>query len=403
VKVAVVNAELPYPPTAGNRIRTLNLLVRLARHHQITFVARRGDPEETRQAIAYLGDHGIRTLVVDHSVPRKSGPAFYARLGANLLSPLPYSVASHFSAPLRRAVRSLAARDTFDIWQAESTPYFPVLDVVPAAPRLIVAHNVESQIWARYFAAETHPARRWYVGQQWRKYERYERRTLTRATRVVAVSPEDARLIREHFGCNRVEVVDNGVDRAYFEAVAAERREFNRILFLGGFDWRPNLDAVSLLLDRIFPEVRVAEPSARLDLVGRRPPESLVRRAAAMEGVELHADVPDVRPYLARSGAMVVPLRIGGGSRLKILEALATGLPVVSTRIGAEGLALVAGRDYIAADEPGDLAQALVAHVRDPGPGLAMARRGRLLVLERYDWDTLAGELGRIWETCHQT
>ena len=122
--------------------------------------------------------------------------------------------------------------------------------------------------------------------------------------------------------------------------------------------------------------------------------------AAELTGVELHADVPDVRPFLARSGVMVVPLRIGGGSRLKILEALACGLPVVSTRVGAEGLELVAGRDYISADEPEVMAQELVACIRDPSPVLARTEVCRQFVLDRYNWDTLAERLERIWFDC---
>ena len=154
------------------------------------------------------------------------------------------------------------------------------------------------------------------------------------------------------------------------------------------------------LLDTIFPAVRAAVPSAKLDLVGRNPPESLARRARDMPNVTLHPDVPDVRPFLARSGVMAVPLRIGGGSRLKILEALATGLPVVSTRVGAEGLRLTAGHDLAVVERVEEMAAALVDCLRDPDAARAMAECGRRLVLERYDWDVLAEKLERIWEGC---
>src|SRR5262249_39242389 len=147
---------------------------------------------------------------------------------------------------------------------------------------------------------------------------------------------DDAAIVRDTFGVPQVDVVDNGIDRAYFEA-AQGRRDPNCVLFLGALDYRPNGDAVNLLLDRIFPAVRTQVPAARLCIVGRNPPAALVERVRGLEHVELHANVADVRPYLAASGVMAVPLRIGGGSRLKILEALACGLPVVSTRVGAEG------------------------------------------------------------------
>ncbi len=399
MNIVVVNSEFPYPPTAGNRIRTLNLLTRLADRHRITFIARRTDLEETRQAVEYLGDHRIQTITVDHPIPSKHGISFYARLAANLISPWPYSVSSHGGHTIRRAVREFASKNTVHLWQAESTPYIRALRDLSNVHKLIVAHNVESLIWQRYYETELHPLKRWYIYQQWRKYERFERQAFAEARRIVAVSPDDANLIRKQFGKHQVDVVDNGIDRAYFEAVRPDR-DPKRILFLGSLSWRPNLDAVNLLLDQIFPLVRAEEPLARLCLVGRHPPEGLLRRIQAMEAVELHADVPDVRPFLGDCGVMTVPLRIGGGSRLKILESLATGLPVVSTKIGAEGLELTAGQDFVQADDPQTMALALIDCIRNPAPALAMAERGRRFVLDRYDWDTLATKLEQVWENC---
>jgi glycosyltransferase involved in cell wall biosynthesis len=174
-------------------------------------------------------------------------------------------------------------------------------------------------------------------------------------------------------------------------------RDPNRILFLGSLDWRPNLDGVALLLDRVFPAVRGIEPSARLDLVGRNPPDWLRQRVASYAGVELHGSVADVRPYLAGAGVMAVPLRIGGGSRLKILEALASAVPVVSTRIGAEGLSLEPGQHLTVVEGVEDMADALLSALRHPARTRQQADRGREVVLARYDWGRLADELERAW------
>ena len=397
LNVAIVASELPYPPTAGNRIRTLNLARRLAARHRITIIAHRND--ESAEARQFLREHGIETVLVDRVIPAKSGMGFYARLALNLASPVPYSVASQSSPALRRAVRAQAGRHRVDLWQLEAIMLADALADLGHVPRVLIAHNVESLIWQRYHENETRPLRRWYIKQQWRKFERFERRAFAAATRVVAVSEQDATLIRDRFGGRAVDVVDNGIDRRHYEAVRPDPDPAT-ILFLGSLDWRPNRDAVDLLLGRIFPAVRAAEPSARLCLVGRRPPPALVRRARETPGVELHADVPDVRPFLARSGVMVVPLRIGGGSRLKILEAAAAGLPVISTRVGAEGLELVPGEHYIAADEPERLAETLVTCIRDPRSARVLADRGRTFVLDRYDWDGLAERLERVWFEC---
>jgi polysaccharide biosynthesis protein PslH len=400
MRVVIVDGDVPFPASSGKRLRTLNLMLRLARRHDITYIARcHGGPAELRPARDYLEDHGVRAVLVDHPTPRKSGPGFYARLAANLLSPLPYSAASHVSAPVWQAVRAHAATHTTDLWQFEWTPYVAALGHAPGARRLLVAHNVDTLIWQRYHATETNPLRRWYVRGQWRKFERLERRVFAAVDRVVAVSEEDAALVRGHFGVEHVDVVDNGIDRPYFEHVAGERRP-EAILFLGSLEWRPNLDAVRLLLDQVFPAVRARVPSAHLSVVGRNPPPWLAQRVQAMEGVELHANVADVRPYLGACGVLAVPLRIGGGSRLKILEALASGLPVVSTRVGAEGLCLEAGRDLVVVKDGADMADALVHCIRHPEEARQTAARGRQLVLERYDWDALAGKLERSWEAC---
>jgi glycosyltransferase involved in cell wall biosynthesis len=261
-----------------------------------------------------------------------------------------------------------------------------------------MAHNVESLIWQRYAATEANPLKRWYIQQQGRKFVRFERRAFAAATRTVAVSPEDAALMRERFGARRVAVVENGVDTSYFRPQDVERQP-GQILFLGSLDWRPNLDAVGLLLEHIFPRVRVQEATARLHIVGRNPPGWLRRQVSARAGVELHANVADVRSYLARSSVLAVPLRIGGGSRLKILEALACGLPVVSTRIGAEGLSLEPERHLVVA-ELEDMATALVRCLRDPQTAGELAERGQRFVRVRYDWEGLADRLEQVWIDC---
>jgi glycosyltransferase involved in cell wall biosynthesis len=399
LRVVLVDEELPYPANSGKRIRTLNLVLRLARRHRLTYVCHRNaDADEARQAAAFFVDRGIVPVVVDRPVPPRAGPRFYLRLAGNLLSPWPYSVATHRSWALRRALGRLAAGGGVDLWHCEWTPYAASLQGL-AGPRLVVAHNVESVIWQRYAEAEPGALRRWYIRRQWHKWRRFEATALGAVERTVAVSDVDAARLREEFGVQRIDVVENGVDTAYFRPQGV-RREAGRLLFLGSLDWRPNLDAVGQLLDRVFPAVRSREPSARLCLVGRNPPAALRRRAASTPGVELHADVPDVRPHLARCQMLVVPLRIAGGSRLKILEALACGTPVVSTRVGAEGLCLEPGRHLTVVDGVDDLPAALVAAVRAPDAAREQAERGRQEVLRRYDWDNLAARLEEVWMNC---
>jgi glycosyltransferase involved in cell wall biosynthesis len=399
LNVVIVDGDISYPPTSGKRLRTLNLLLPLARRHRLTYLARNsGDPTETRRAAAFFAENDIETVFVQHPLPRKKGPLFYLRLASNLASPLPYSASIHTSEPMRRAAADLAARQRVDVWQIEWPAYLAAVRGLPGARKVLIAHNVDSLIWQRYFETARNPLKRWYVHGQRRKFERFEKRAFAEADRVVAVSADDAALIRDPFRQPCVDVVENGVDAASFGAIVP-RREPGRILFLGALDWRPNLDGLDLFLELILPKLSALAPDARLDVVGRAPPEALRRRLARTPRAALHADVPDVRPFLARAAVMAVPLRIGGGSRLKILEALASGLPVVSTRVGAEGLCLRDGQELTLA-EPESMADSLAAVLRNPGPALEQAERGRRLVQERYDWNVLADKLEQSWFKC---
>lgn len=408
LNVAVLDEELPFPLTSGKRIRTFNLLARLAERHRITILCHQNpDREESAAAVAAFRKLGIETVVVARAVPPKSGPGFYARLAGNLLSPLPYSVATHSSPTLTDAVKEFGEENPVDVWHCEWTPYAHVLrdalgDDLNAARWTVMAHNVESLIWQRYSETETNPLKRWYIRRQCEKFERFEQWAYGAATLPIAVSHDDALLIRSEFGVRRVEVVENGVDIEYFKPQRDVDRDPAKLLFLGSLDWRPNLDAVSLLIDDIFPKVQAANPAATLAIVGRRPPEWLTSRVAAMPGVRVFADVPDVRPFLATCGMLVVPLRIGGGSRLKILEALATDTPVISTRIGAEGLQLTPERDLIVTETPGEMNTAILNAIRSTDELQETAEHGRRQVLNRYSWDLLANRLADVWESVTQ-
>lgn len=398
LRVVIVDEELPYPPNSGKRIRSLNLTTRLARRHHITYLAHRhADPRESAEAEEYFRSQGIEVRLADRQVPSKTGLGFYARLAGNLCSQLPYSVQTHTSKAMQRLIREHQASHEVDLWQCEWTPYAENLKhAIPNQPFVVMAHNIESQIWQRYALHESNLLKRWYILHQWSKFQRFERRAFAAANATIAVSPADAALARLHFKASHVEVVENGVDLEYFHPADIERQA-EAILFLGSLDWRPNLDAVMLLLDEVFPRIFRSESAAQLWLVGRNPPRWLAERVQRERNVELHENVPDVRPYLWRCGVMIVPLRIGGGSRLKILEALACACPVVSSSLGAEGLDLIPGKHYSLASTPEEMASTLQKFIAVPKTARAMTCSGREAVVQSYNWDILSAKLERIW------
>lgn len=394
----IVDGDISYPPTSGKRLRTLNLMLRAAESHRVTYIGRPSSKEQdVKKAEEYFRDHRIEPVLVNDPIARKKGPLFYVRLLGNLFSSLPYSVTSHQSKAMRAAIAQYAATTPVDLWQFEWSGYLDMLDSSVKTPRLLVAHNVDSLIWQRY-REHTSGLKGKYIEKQWHKFERFEGEAFRRADRVMAVSEEDARLVRERFGQPNTDVVENGVDIHYFDQVHGERDPFH-ILFLGALDWRPNIDGINLLLSKIFPAIHAQEPRARLEIVGRHPSADLMERAHSQPGVRLYQDVPDVRPFLGQCGVMAVPLRIGGGSRLKILESLACALPVVSTKVGAEGLDLTPGEHYFQAEEY-EMAQTLLNVIRNPEPARQMAEKGRVHVRELYDWDVLTKKLEAVWEKC---
>lgn len=392
--ILVVDEALPYPPDSGKRIRTFELLRRLADAFAITFVYHREGGADA-EAEAAFREAGIEPLPVDRKPLVKHGVRFAWDLGRNLLLPVPYMVMAHRTRALRDAVRRAIQRRPPAVVHAEWTPLVANVPTDAGVPVCISAHNVETLIWERYQENESSFARRAYIGTQVRKVRRFERRAFAAADGVIAVSEADADTIRAWRGRDDVDVVPNGVDAAGFAPRPDAAVNPGELLFVGSLDWRPNLDAVTWFLDEIWARIRAAQPGAHFTIVGRHPPAWLVQRAAAEDSIALEASVPDVKPYVARAAAAIVPLRIGGGSRLKICESLAMARPTVSTAVGAEGLAL--GDGITIADGAAAFADAVLGVLADPDAAAAQALRGRERVLARYAWDRIAPLQAAVW------
>lgn len=393
MRILVIDEALPWPTDSGKRIRTFELMRRLATSFEIVFVHHEeaSTPAEAREAFAAAG---IEVVAVPRPPLRKVGARFAWDLARNAFLRDPYMVMAHRTRAMRETVGRLVRERDIDLVHAEWTPLVANVPEDLDVPIAIAAHNVEALIWRRYHENERSTARRAYVGLQVRKVERFEARALREADVVIAVSEEDGERIREH-GQAHVHVAPNGVDAKTFAPRPDAEVEPGSLLFVGSLDWRPNLDAIGWYLDEVLEPLQRLRPDARLTVVGRHPPEWLQKRVAAHDSVTIAASVPDVRPYVAAAAVSIVPLRIGGGSRLKICEALAMERPVVSTSVGAEGLAL--GDGLVRADGAEPFARAIASTLDDPKTAVAMARRGRERVLARYEWDHIAPLQAAAW------
>ncbi|WP_455387809.1 glycosyltransferase family 4 protein [Petrachloros mirabilis] len=389
MRVLVLDEEFPYPTNTGKRTRSFNLYRRLASRIEIRYI---GYGEYDSAAAKALRAEGIDPVAVPARIQPKQGPAFYLRLLANILSPLPYIVTSHYSQVYQHIVRDNLSRFRPDLVLCEWTPYVVFLKRMLPVKKLVTAHNVESDIWRRYYENETNLLRRWYIHKQWRKVERFERSVLRWMDGTLAVSELDRARLAQWYPELPMAVVPNGVDLEYFRpALQPELRR--HLVFSGSMDWRPNQDAARYFVREILPLLRQVHPDVECTFVGRSPPAD-IQALAGTPSVHITGTVDDVRPYIERAAVYIVPLRIGGGSRLKILEALAMGRAVVSTSVGAEGLDVVHERHVMLADDPRTFAESVLRLLDDPERCQALAAEGRHLVERRYGWDVLAEKFG---------
>jgi polysaccharide biosynthesis protein PslH len=314
------------------------------------------------------------------------------RLLANLLSPLPYIVTSHYSQAYKNTVQDSLVHFRPDLIICEWTPYAAYVKELFSVKKILSTHNIEADIWQRYYENETNRFRRWYIGEQWRKVERFEHEALDWVDGALAVSELDQTRLVQGRPELSIAVISNGVDLDYFRpAPQPESRKY--LVFTGSMDWRPNQDAARYFVRDILPMLRKAKPDLECAFVGRSPPAD-IKNLARVPGVHITGTVDDVRPYVERAAVYVVPLRIGGGSRLKILEALAMGCAVVSTTVGAEGLDVVHERQVVLADDPQAFAAAVLRLLDDPERCRELAIQGRLLVEKQYGWDALSERFG---------
>lgn len=387
MRILVLDEEFPYPTNNGKRTRSFNLYQRLATHFQIRYV---GYGRKGSVAAEALRMQGIEPVAVLAKVPQKHGPFFYLHLLANLFSPLPYIVTSHYSRIYQKTVLDCLSRFQPDLVLCEWTPYAIYVKELASVKKVVSAHNIEADIWRRYHENETNQFRRFYIREQWRKVERFEQAALGCMDGALAVSELDYnRLLQARPGLPIV-VIPNGVDLNYFQPLPQPECR-RHLVFTGSMDWRPNQDAARYFVREILPLLRQAHHDLECTFVGRSPPAD-IQALADVPGIQITGTVDDVRPYVERAAVYVVPLRIGGGSRLKILEALAMGRAVVSTTVGAEGLDVIHDHHVVLADNPRTFAESVLKLLDDPDRCQKLAMEGRRLVEQYYGWDALADQ-----------
>jgi glycosyltransferase involved in cell wall biosynthesis len=397
LRIAFVTSRVPYPVNIGGHIRTFNLLKQISQGCPVTLfttVAGDRDGEAALGLRRTLPGLTVSTLRV---APRSSWRRRAARLLSSPVDPLPYTWAAYRDPRFTALLQERITPDRFDIVHCDHIQIAHLLAEVRAVPRLVNLHNVERILIQRVAAAQRSPWRRALVGWQARKVARAEMEVYRSFDSCVAVSETDKEAVAHVAPRLRVAVVPNGVDLEYFAPTPDAPVDPDMILFTGALDWLPNVDALDFVARDILPRIRRHLPAATLSVVGRHAPAALLRRFAH-DGVTIASTVPDVRPYMERAALYLVPLRIGGGTRLKILEAWAMGKAVLSTTLGAEGLPAVDGRNIVIADTPDQIAGRAVGLLRDPAARRALGCAGQATVRGGFDWPVIAQRLLRIYQ-----
>jgi glycosyltransferase involved in cell wall biosynthesis len=384
-----LKTELLHPVDKGGRIRTYNMLRELKRDHHITYLAlddgSAGEKERT-QANEYCHD----LISVPHTTRPKFSLGFYLELISNLVSPLPYFIKKYESSRMRATIESLVRQNQFDILVCDFLQPSVNIPEKVGLPMVLFQHNVEAMIWKRHYEVQVNPAKKRYLYNQWLKSTKYEGQACRRFDVVVAVSDADEQQIRVDYRIEKVVAIPTGVDLHYFAPRQDVARDPWNLVFTGSMDWLPNEDAMQYFIREVLPLIRTQAPDTTLTVVGRDPYPSLIDLSKSVRGIEVTGRVEDVRPYIAKASVFVVPIRIGGGTRLKIYEAMAMGTPVVSTTVGAEGLPLVNGQELLLADGPADFATAVVSLLNDKTKAQELGARSARLMEERNGWASVA-------------
>lgn len=389
-RVLFISNVVPWPADTGIKLRIYHLLRAVVRGGDVTLVCFSDGTE--REDPASLESHVERVILVPRdsceyrTLEGLSRPRRIARTIHESLRPTtPAALAMWQSAHATALMRTLS-RERFDVAWVESVGLVPLLDHFPAARRIVdladlehrkLAHRLRQCIWDRLLPVDC---------LEFLKLRRFERSLPRRVDDVVVCSDVDRRALG---AARNVRVVPNGVAVPSGSPAVRPPHQPPVLLFVGTLGYAPNVDAMQYFCARVMPLIRRDVPDVRLDIVGADPPEA-IRALHDGERIRVTGRVPAVEPYLMAADAAVVPIRWGGGSRIKILEALAHGLPVVTTTVGAEGLDVEPGRHVLMADRPEAMATACVAILRDGALRERLTREGYDLVAATYDWDQIS-------------
>jgi len=385
MNILFVTKQLPYPPNAGYKMRTYQLIRGLSGENKVSLICM-GSVEEDKESVEALKEY-VNSVTL---IPSKQTPS---RL-LNLLSPAPFNISRWRSALMRKAAGEIIQKEQIDliicdsIYQSGNIPS-------NSCCKVLAEHNVESVIIRRFTGLEKNILKKAYALLEWLKMRRYEDKTWPEFNKCLVVSEQDRAILEVRMRSNNIDIVPNGVDTGYFYPQQTGIKPLS-LIYTGEIGWHPNTDAVIYFAREIFPLIKKKVADASFYVVGNNPSSEVLKLAEKDKSIIVTGFVEDIRSYIAQSEVFVVPLRIGSGTRLKILEAMAMGKPVVSTSIGCEGIGVSHGKNIIVADGPEEFTDKVIELFNNQELKAKLALSARKLVEEKYSWTKITQELNSV-------
>lgn len=400
MRLLVLSVTTPVPANSGVKMRTRSILRALAtEQHELVLVAF-ADPCDASGISPELSKICQRVIQIPHRFRSLSSSKDYIGRAAHLFAQAPYGVAVARSPQMASQLAALLSEKAVDAILCEQTDLVTNLPAQLDVPLVVDFHNVDYLIMERYVRFESNRAKRLYARLESRKLREWERRACQRASTAWACSEYDRALLQKFGPGLPMFVVPNVVDVDEYAADSAE--DPRKILFQGSMDWYPNRDAVEFFVMQIFSRIRSQVPNVRFVVAGRNPPEEFRQRLGRISGVEFTGTVTDMRAEIASAAVCVVPLRMGSGTRLKILEAAAMAKPIVSTRLGAEGLEFLPGQEIMLADDPSAFAEAVTKLLNAAADRRLLGQAARKRVEQDYGFEALRLSLRSAMKTLTQ-
>lgn len=387
---------LPYPLHSGGQIRTYNLLKKLSKLHTITLVALIKEEPETK----HISE--LKQFCADVHVFRRSKHPFTLR---NVLrtgfSSYPFLVMRNYVTAVKPFLESILTQKKYDLIHAETfymMPHLPKTNI----PTLLVEQTIESLGYESY-ARDAHWLLKPLLNLDIAKIKHWEEHYWRQCSRLVVMSAEDKQLVAERLGSDeKIEVVENGVDTVWFDAKNRKEPSVPTVLSVGTFKWLPNREAVRYLVKEVWPSIRSAVPDSHLWIVGSAPTEDIFALEQSDPRISVTGDIPDIRDAFTQSHVLLAPVFSGKGTRYKILEALASGTPVVATPTAVEGLGVQHDREVLVGSDARALAEQTITLLKNDSARVTLAKKGKEFVQKKFDWQLISKKLDTIYRSIAQ-